>query len=63
MNEGLMMILILSLPLSAFVVIRFFTGRRMEIFSGYFSTLVLVITNILAFVFAWQYFFEYGKIN
>lgn len=63
MNEGLMMILILSLPLSAFVVIRFFTGRRMQIFSGYFSTLVLVITNILAFVFAWQYFFEYGKIN
>lgn len=63
MNEGLIVTLLLCLPLMAFVVIRLFIGRRWQIFSGYLSTLVLIVTTLLSFVLAWQYFFVYGKIN
>jgi len=63
MNEGLIVTFLLCLPLSAFVVIRLFTGRRWQIFSGYLSTLVLALTTFFAFIMAWQYFFVYGKMD
>lgn len=63
MNEGLLVILLLFLPLVTFVVNRLFIGKKWPVLSGYLATLILMITTLLSFVLAWQYYFEYGKIN
>ncbi|MGC8749743.1 NADH-quinone oxidoreductase subunit L [Hydrotalea sp.] len=63
MNEGLLVILLLFLPLVTFVVNRLFIGKKWPMLSGYLATLILIITTLLSVVLAWQYYFEYGKIN
>jgi NADH-quinone oxidoreductase subunit L len=63
MNEGLLVILLLFLPLVTFVVNRLFISKKWPVLSGYLATLILIITTLLSVVLAWQYYFEFGKIN
>jgi NADH-quinone oxidoreductase subunit L len=55
--------LIPLLPLAGFVILGLFAQKHFTRTSGLFGTLILLVSTVLAFYTAYQYFFVSGKIN
>ncbi len=63
MSNALQIALIPLLPLAAFVVLGLFGKKYLNRSSGIIATLLLAASAALAFYTAYQYFFQYGKVD
>lgn len=62
MLDGKYIALIPLLPLATFFILGLF-GKKMKSFSGVFGTTSLLISALLSFYVAYQYFFVVGKVD
>ena len=62
-NAGLLIALILLLPLAAFVLLGLFGRKHFNQSAGIIATTLLTSSTGLAFYTAYQYFFQYGKVD
>lgn len=62
-NYPLMIALIPLLPIAVFLLLGLFGKKCFKSFSGIFGTTVMLISAVLSIVCAWQYFFDFGKVD
>jgi len=63
MSNALQIALIPLLPLAAFVILGLFGNKYVNRSAGIIATFLLASSAALAFYTAYQYFFEYGKVE
>jgi NADH-quinone oxidoreductase subunit L len=63
MPNATYILLIVLLPLAAFVLLGLFGRKYFNQFSGIIATLMLLVSTALAFYTAYGYFFQYGKVD
>jgi NADH-quinone oxidoreductase subunit L len=63
MSNALQIVLIPLLPLAAFVILGLFGRKYVNRSAGIIATLLLAASAVLAFYTAYQYFFQYGKVD
>jgi NADH-quinone oxidoreductase subunit L len=56
-------ILIVLLPLAAFIILGLFGRKYFNQSSGIIATVLLLVSTLLAFYTAYGYFFQYGKVD
>jgi NADH-quinone oxidoreductase subunit L len=55
--------LIVLLPLASFIMLGLFGRKYFSRTSGAIATVLLLVSTLLAFYTAYEYFFDYGKLN
>jgi len=63
MPNATYILLIVLLPLAAFVLLGLFGRKYFNQASGIIATLLLLVSTVLAFYTAYGYFFQYGKVD
>lgn len=62
-NLGLLLVLIPLLPLATFLLLGLFGKKYFNQSAGIIATVSLLASSALAFYTAYQYFFQYGKVD
>jgi NADH-quinone oxidoreductase subunit L len=63
MPNATYILLIVLLPLAAFVLLGLFGRKYFNQSSGIIATVLLLVSTVLAFYTAYGYFFQYGKVD
>src|SRR5260370_40753407 len=63
MPNNFYILLILLLPMAAFLLLGLFGRKYFKNTSGIIATVLLLVSTVLAIYTAYGYFFEYGKVE